>query len=348
IVDGYSGNLADICPVGALTSGKFRFRCRVWFLNSTPSICASCSTGCNIRIDHKDDVIYRIVARRNPAVNSSWICDEGRMSYERVMSTQRLTKPVIRTNGSASATTWEEAIKTLNTRLMEIRSEFGASAIAAIASPAATNEENYIFKKYITDIINSPNLDFRVDEGHKNYEKMEDHLLRRLDKNPNTRGALNLKMTPTNGGLDVNGIIAGAREGKINALLILNQDVIGRKQDADLRAIFSRIPLVAVLSEMKDETTDAAHIALPIASFAEKDGTFTNYKDRIQRIRAAVKPPGDARDATAVISELIKSAGGDVEGTTASEIFKRMASEVSEFSGLDYDKIGEEGIITGD
>src|SRR5436853_3186368 len=74
----YSGNVVDICPVGALTSRDFRFKCRVWFLHSTDSVCAGCSTGCNARVDHRDGTIFRMLPRRNIDVNKSWMCDEGR------------------------------------------------------------------------------------------------------------------------------------------------------------------------------------------------------------------------------------------------------------------------------
>ena len=91
----YSGNVVDVCPVGALTSADFRFKVRVWFLKGTPSVCAGCSTGCNLRIDHSaratgggisgytatDGKIYRTVGRRNVEVNKSWLCDEGRLSF---------------------------------------------------------------------------------------------------------------------------------------------------------------------------------------------------------------------------------------------------------------------------
>src|SRR5438552_6851658 len=100
----YSGNVVDVCPVGALTSADFRFKVRVWFLKGTPSVCGGCSTGCNNRIDHSarpegggipgysagDGKIYRTVGRRNVEVNKSWLCDEGRLSFHTLERWPRL------------------------------------------------------------------------------------------------------------------------------------------------------------------------------------------------------------------------------------------------------------------
>src|SRR2546422_335804 len=97
ITHNYAGNLADVCPVGALLSHDFRFKMRVWFLESTDSVCAGCSTGCNMRIDHRDGVIQRLIPRRNVEVNKSWICDIGRMSYKNVELVSRVSGARVRT-----------------------------------------------------------------------------------------------------------------------------------------------------------------------------------------------------------------------------------------------------------
>lgn len=343
IEDPYSGNLADICPVGALTSRKFRFKCRVWFLERTPSVCASCSTGCNIFIDRNKERIYRFVARRNPLVNSSWICDEGRMSWERLQGEGRLLEPVV--DGKKSD--WDTALEKIAGAVGEAR-DSEPNCVAAIASPDATNEENYLFRKYVKEVIGTPHLDFRVDPAWEadpawgKCDEMEDHLLRRADKHPNTRGALDLGMTPGDGGQDVDGILRLAKEGKLKVLFIFNQNIVGKK-GADAAEAMKKAPLSVYFGEMNDGTAAAADVALPIAAFTEKDGTFTNCGGRVQRLRRAVGPPGETRDALGVLSELIRGAGGTVEAAGAKEVFARIAAEVEGYGGLDYEKVGEEG-----
>ena len=105
----YSLNTVDICPVGALTSLDFRFRKRVWLLRSTPSICHGCATGCNVRVDHEAGTVYRLKPRRNPAVNGSWMCDEGRDTYRELHVASRLSAPLLRRDGELRSATWPEA-----------------------------------------------------------------------------------------------------------------------------------------------------------------------------------------------------------------------------------------------
>ncbi|MFH1538114.1 MAG: 2Fe-2S iron-sulfur cluster-binding protein, partial [bacterium] len=257
IEDPYSGNLADICPVGALTSRKFRFRCRVWFLERVPSVCASCGAGCNIFIDQNKDKVYRFVARRNPLVNSSWICDEGRMSWERLQGEGRLLEPVL----DGKRADWDAALEKIAAAVGDARGE--PQSVAAIASPDATNEENHLLKKYACEMIGTPHLDFRVDPTWQKCDEIEDHLLRRVDKHPNTRGALDLGMTPGDGGRDVDGILQLAKEGKLKVLLVFNQDIVGKKGAAAAEAM-KKAPLSVYFGEMNDETAAAAGVALPI------------------------------------------------------------------------------------
>jgi len=91
----YSMNVADICPVGALTTKDFRFKIRVWFLEDVPGICTGCANGCNVHMGVANDKVYRYVPRRNDAVNDTWICDAGRMSYRRIGAPDRLKTPPV-------------------------------------------------------------------------------------------------------------------------------------------------------------------------------------------------------------------------------------------------------------
>ena len=106
----YSLNTVDICPVGALTSTDFRFKMRVWFFKETKSFCTSCATGCNTLIGTREDVVYRQTPRENDAVNSSWMCDFGRLNFDFVESEKRLLEPRILQNDKLVASDWKTAI----------------------------------------------------------------------------------------------------------------------------------------------------------------------------------------------------------------------------------------------
>src|SRR5437762_13200316 len=147
----YSGNVVDVCPVGALTSADFRFKVRVWFLKGTTSVCAGCSTGCNLRIDHSarapgggisgytatDGKIYRTVGRRNVDVNKSWLCDEGRLSFHALERWPRLRTAMTRAQTRAVT----QLLPRIHEHFESIRKAYGDSAVAALVSATHTNEE---------------------------------------------------------------------------------------------------------------------------------------------------------------------------------------------------------------
>ena len=136
----YSLNTVDICPVGALTSSDFRFQMRVWFLKETKSFCTSCATGCNTIIGTREDVIYRQTPRENNAVNSSWMCDYGRLNFGYLQSDQRLLQPEIRSGDKLVAADWSAAITHAAAQLKH----FSGSEIAILASGRMTNEELWL------------------------------------------------------------------------------------------------------------------------------------------------------------------------------------------------------------
>src|SRR5436853_4130267 len=106
----YSGNVVDICPVGALTSRDFRFRARVWYLERAESVCGACANGCNIEIYHREDRIFRFQPRQNLAVNQYWMCDNGRLSYRDLQGEGRLLNPFVRRGSEFVRATWESAL----------------------------------------------------------------------------------------------------------------------------------------------------------------------------------------------------------------------------------------------
>src|SRR5215467_9758109 len=218
----YSGNVVDICPVGALTSRDFRFKCRVWFLHSTDSVCGGCSTGCNVRIDHRDGSIFRLLPRRNPEVNKSWLCDEGRLSFHSLDAGERVPRPMIKgRDGIQAPVTWPEAIASIDSRLKEVAAGGGGSTVLGFASPSATNESLFLFKRYLKDRVGSSNFDFRLDSEEKTVTDLEDSLLRRRDKHPNSTGALKLGLIE-GGVAGINGAIDAARAGRIKVGVIIH------------------------------------------------------------------------------------------------------------------------------
>ena len=162
----YSGNVVEICPVGALTSKSFRYKVRVWQTEVTSSICPLCGDGCNIKLWTKDDKIYRITSRRNDLVDEGFLCDKGRFGFEFVNHPDRLKQPLIRKDGKLTPADWNQAIELVASKLKTIKEQSGADSLAGVGSSKLTNEENYIFQKFFRVVLGTNNIDHRVNSKH--------------------------------------------------------------------------------------------------------------------------------------------------------------------------------------
>jgi NADH-quinone oxidoreductase subunit G len=340
------GNVVDICPVGALTSKDFRFRQRVWFLKSAESVCTSCSTGCNIRVDHKDGVVYRYVPRRNPEVNKSWMCDYGRDSYA-LHQADRLAGPRLREGGTWRDVEWDEALAVVADRVRTARDADPAS-VAVLASPRQSNEANWLARRWAREVIGTPHLDFRVDGSHLLTEKKADGLLRRMDPHPNNLGCTALGMGPAAGGADVEGILAACEAGTIRVLHVLGLELWTGLADPDRVArALGRVPLVVVHSAHRLPAMEAvAHVILADATVHEQDATFVNALGRVQRSRAAMPPAAMARPATAVLADLARRLGDTtLPAGGGAELFDAMAQAHPAFAGLTWAGLGKNGAL---
>ncbi len=159
-VSQFSGNVTEICPVGALTSRTYRFKARPWELRHTPAVCAHCSVGCNIEIDTRlGREVVRFMGRTNDEVDDGWLCDKGRYGYGFIQSDQRLRTPLIRKGGKLEPASWAEAFEFVVTRLKEIKQQYGPQAIGGIAGTHNTNEELYLFQKLLRGLLETGNID---------------------------------------------------------------------------------------------------------------------------------------------------------------------------------------------
>jgi NADH-quinone oxidoreductase subunit G len=339
LADPYAGNLVDVCPVGALTSKDFRFKRRVWYLQHTDSICAGCSTGCNVRIDHFQGKIERVVPRRNPAVNQSWLCDEGRMSFRALERTPRLTSPRLRQAEGWQEIGWDEALTTANERLRRPRTADQPASVAGLASTSATNEALLLFKRYLTRAFPSSTLDCRFGREEQWVDERQDALLRRRDKHPNTRGALLLGLAATHGG-GLGKIADQAGDGLLDAAVVLYvPPLVGEEDPAtltSLRRLVSSVSFSVVLTTHEADWLPAASLVLPVAAWAEEEGTYANYAGQVQQVDRAVAPPGAARPAGDVLAELLTRAGFGPQPVSPMERFGALVTEVPAYAGLSY------------
>jgi len=156
-----SGNIIDLCPVGALTSKPFRFAARTWELSRRKSVSPHDSLGANLIVQTKHDVVKRVLPFENEDVNECWLSDKDRFSYEALSSEQRLGAPMIRQGGQWKQVEWQAALEFVATGLRGVERDHGAASIGALASPHATLEELHLLQKLMRG-LGSENIDFRL------------------------------------------------------------------------------------------------------------------------------------------------------------------------------------------
>ena len=327
----YSLNTADICPVGALTSNDFRFQMRVWFLKETKSIDVNCGTGCNTVIWTRGNEIFRVTPRENNEVNSSWMPDSHRLNFHYLHAETRLGDPFVRTGSKHEVSDWPSAIS----KAAEGLNSFKGEEVAVIGSGRMTNEELYLLRR-LSDTLETDLLSLVPRLGES------DGKLICADRNPNTSGA-KLIWASKNPYSKLETIRQGVAEGKIKALIVFYEDLLG---DAHFEADdLANLDFLVSNHILTNGTAKASHVVLPGAGFAEKRGSLVNITGRLQRLNQAISPPPGAMDDWEIIRDLIKALDPEEPSRyLLEEVFSEIAEEVDEFEELNLSKITDLGI----
>jgi len=322
----YALNTVDLCPVGALTSRDFRFRMRVWFLKETKSLCAGCGRGCNILVGSREGRIYRLTPRRNDAVNSCWMCDEGRLNYNWVHRPDRLAAPVLRKGGEVD---WDGALD----EILAVLRAAAPGAVAVIASARLSCEELFLARLLARRLEAMTDCVPRFGE--------EDHLLVTDDKNPNSNGARLVGMCFTEIGINLPVIAEAIERGKVRGLVVLGEDVTKEGLEPEL---LDRLDWLVASDVLPGPLVERADIALPGAAHFEKWGTFVNVEGRLQRFAPAIPPPGRARPEAEWLCLLVGRLTGRTFPSGPEALFDLMASEVPAFRGIRWRDLGDQGV----
>jgi NADH-quinone oxidoreductase subunit G len=331
-----SANVNDICPVGALTDRDFRFKVRVWYLQKTPSICPGCSTGCNVSIETYQNRIARFKPRINEAVNSHWLCDEGRYSFHALTEGDRITTPMIRQEGGLIPATWEQALQAVHKGLSS------AQAVAGILSGRNTNEEAFLFARLMRKISTQPALEVFYQERELT---AVEKILKSPDRSPNFRGAREMGVS-SNGGYD--SLLKSFIEGEFSGLYVVGEDLLRSDGEAQkIREALGKLSFLVVQDIRMSETAKLAHVILPSTHFGEKEGTYTNRKGRVQKVNAAIVPPQGALQDGAIFAALLQAAGEKLPYENPGAVFEAIAAEVPAYRGLSYAAIGTQGVEVG-
>lgn len=299
----YSGNLVDLCPVGAITDRDFRFKSRVWFLNRTPSICPFCSRGCNIEIHTNTRYnpfsrqrVYRIKPRVNSEVNGYWICDEGRYRY-RFIDKDRITRPILK----GKEISWDEAKDFLKSVLNK--------KVKLFLSLWMSNEE-LLFGKELAE-----KAGWAI--GIAEREKGEgDSLLRKEDKNPNRKGAE----------------LLGLKEKGEGEVAVVFHFPVSDSENYSVK--------IGVFTNYFPEM-EKFDLILPCATFAEKEGTWTNFEGRVQKFHRAVDPLPDSMEEGKIL-QLLSELKGKAMSWDVHHWFRRFAEKFS--LQVDFETFPSEGV----
>lgn len=355
----YSMNVIDICPVGALTSKDFRFKSRVWDMSFNESICNGCSRGCNIKIGVRNNEILRIEPQSNMNVNSHWMCDYGRLNYEHI-NNNRLLNPMIKSGSSLENTTWDDAVK----KASSILNLHKPNQVLFIASAKASNEDNYLFSKFVRSIYKASHINY-ID--YKN-EDFADTKLKTNDQAPNTLGMLEIDkgITP----IKWTDVKSKVKSGEIKVIYVFDNSI------ANDSPLFDIINSVSVISHCTNQTKLAEHsdVVFASATFAETEGTFTNIKKRVQHFAPALTTAenirsmgmkmsrldkfGAANDSWAnhesrnlrtdwrIIQMLANTFGAGWKFTNSEEVFEEIVSKVHSFANMTYELLVEyQGLV---
>lgn len=356
--DAYSINTVDICPVGALTSTDFRFKARVWEMNQTPSLDILGGKGTNVDLWTRDNLILRITPRYNKDVNSHWMPDASREVY-RKFNEKRISRPSIKADGDNQIkTSWNNAIETFAETLEGVNPK----DVLVIGSAHASVEENYALMKFFSTWgVNDFHFSPDVKDGHA------DDFLLTDDQAPNTNGVKALGFTETSNE-DLRSSISAAK-----VVVLLNDELIDR---GVIEAKDLNKPFVINLATNDTETSKAVDLVIPITCIAEHAASYVNIEGRIQRSFPAKETKYTHRKLDLEMSEgrldrygtnfdnwvnednkvdctptwqlmtnLASRMGLNVEFNTSREIMEEIASSISLFEGVSYEKMDNENGI---
>jgi NADH-quinone oxidoreductase subunit G len=346
-----SGNLMDVCPVGAITTRDYRFKSRPWDNpNAADTICTQCERGCNITawIKAKPEWakgarLVRLTPRFSPDVNDYWMCDIGRFNYHWVEGEGRLRRPLERgADGSMQPVSWQDAVAKTAERLAAAGTA-NPQSVRFLVSAHASHEELFLVRRTATALVGQDGLQL-IDVSWRHQPKSQPANTRfavpPVDA-PNVNGARLFGLTAgavgaETGEADLSGLRQAVDAGRIAALYVLDLGPEGSLGSVDwiLEARRQgRIPLLIVQGVLLTDLARAADLVLPGASYLEKEASYTNRQGLLQGTAQAIPPPGEAMEDWQILVNLGMALGVPIAYTSAAHIRADIAQGFSEGLG---------------
>ncbi len=336
-----SGNLMDVCPVGAITTRDYRFKSRPWDNpQAVDTICTLCEKGCNTTAWlkakpewAKGAQLIRTTPRFNPDVNDYWMCDIGRFDYRWIEGEERLTRPLVRTDaGLLEPTDWAEATTKLVDR---VSAQGGPASMRFFVSAHASLEELFLIGR-LGGSFGLPEQGVAISWRHREKPQPPNVKFKvpPVDA-PNVNGARDLgfpvKMS-AKGEADTSGFRTEVEQGRVKALHVFDPGPDGYIGDVSWiiearRA--GRLPLLIVQGVLMTDLARAADIVLPGAAWVEKDGAFVNGQGRLQAASRAIAPPGDAQEDWQIFVNVGLGLGTALTYTTSAAVRGDLAAALA-------------------
>jgi NADH-quinone oxidoreductase subunit G len=297
-----SGNVVDLCPVGALGDKDFLYKQRVWFMKSHDNVCAGCSTGCSIKVEENQDRIYRLKPRENPHVNQWWMCDEGRYGWKHVHDARRTTQLRRRDSDGHHHIEWSDFVAEIDLKLRRM------GRLAAVISPHLTVEEAYLLCRYVRGIDPQAVLAVGPIPTEDDDEKFPNGFTIRAEKCPNRKGVEAI-VARLCGSLLNWGDFLGQIESEAFGAVWVSGGYRSLWNDRDIAERFAGVKALIVQDCFASPLWERADYQLPGATFAEREGSYVNAKDRLQSFRWAIRPPTGVLTEGQLYWQLLKKPG---------------------------------------
>jgi NADH-quinone oxidoreductase subunit G len=346
-----SGNLMDVCPVGAITTRDYRFKSRPWDNPiAVDTTCTLCSKGCSTTAWLKAKPewakgarLIRITPRYNADVNGYWMCDIGRFQYHWVESDARLTTPLLRHgSGAQAASTWPGALARL-AELVRPVLQTDASAFRVLVSAHASHEELFLVRELVQK-AQGADLARRVDVSWATSEKSQPARAKftvpAVDA-PNVAGARVLGFNMPPGGsvrADLSALRRAVESGAVKALFVLDPGPDGSIGDVSWivsARTSGTLAHLLVQSPVRTALAAAADVVLPGAAWTEKDATYTNDGGRLQATSRVMNAPGEAREDWLVLTQVSVALGVSLTYADSAAVRAAIAEDVAGIAGID-------------
>jgi NADH-quinone oxidoreductase subunit G len=349
-----SGNLMDVCPVGAITTRDYRFKSRPWDNPAVvDTVCTLCSKGCNTSAWlkakpewAKGSQIIRMTPRYNPDVNNYWMCDIGRFDYHWVEGDTRLRRPMLRDGASLAPAAWHDVEHRLRDRIQDAGSH-DPSSVRFLASAHASTEELFVLKQLIEGLIGGDGTT-AVTVSWTRSDKAQPAGTRfkvPATDAPNVNGARDLgyRVGQGNDGLpEVTDLRTAVESGRVKAVYVLDPGPDGSLGDVSWLIAARQsgtLALLVVQGVVMNDLSAAADFVLPGTTYVEKDAIYTNDQGRVQAVSRAIAPPGEAREDWSILAGVARSLGLTMQYESSDDVRRAMAGAMPGTAYAEADRL---------